>query len=229
MRYTISQLFDAIHYCNQLVKTDYFNDDVFKKDFYNKKRMLVYHMIKNHKVMKITIDECCIDKQDSKICDGINELYSFCLKHNGNELRVHQKKNIKLDTLFAFNNIVFSEGEKYQHRPDVNLVFTEDAINSAIKVINKFYKKWNLQHIITNLGDKFVPYKTTYESFVYYYPDFIFSLEFPEDKIEKRSVVKIKHKKSKRAYRMEMVALRKCGDNYLQLWRDKAVKFKNTL
>jgi hypothetical protein len=229
MRYTISQLFDAIHYCNQLVKTDYFIDDVFKKDFYNKKRMLVYHMIKNHKVMKITIDECCIDKQDSKICDGINELYSFCLKHNGNELRVHQKKNIKLDTLFALNNIVFSEGEKYQHRPDVNLVFTEDAINSAIKVIDKFYKKWNLQHIITNLGDRFVPYKTTYESFVYYYPDFIFSLEFPEDKIEKRSIVKIKHKKSKRAYRMEMVALRKCGDNYLPLWRDKAVKCKNTL
>lgn len=229
MRYTISQLFDAIHYCNQLVKTDYFIDDVFKKDFYNKKRMLVYHMIKNHKVMKITIDECCIDKQDSKICDGINELYSFCLKHNGNELRVHQKKNIKLDTLFALNNIVFSEGEKYQHRPDVNLVFTEDAINSAIKVIDKFYKKWNLHCIVNNLGDRFVPYKTTYDSFVYYYPDFTFYLEEPDNKIGKRSIVQIKHKKSKRLYRMEMIALRKCGDNYLPLWREKAVKCKNTL
>lgn len=229
MRYTISQLFDAIHYCNQLVKTDYFNDDVFKKDFYNKKRMLVYHMIKNHKVLQITIDECYIDKQDSQVCDGINELYSFCIKHNGNELRVHQKKNIKLDTLFALNNIVFTEGEKYQHRADVNLEFTEDAINSAIKVIDKFYKKWNLHNIVNNLGDRYVTYKTTYESFAYYYPDFTFSLEFPDDNVSKRSIVKIKHKKSKRTYRMEMVALRKCGDIYLPLWREKAVKCKNTL
>ena len=49
MKTTISQLFDAIHYCNKFVKTDNCTDNHFKKDFYGKKRDLVYHMIKNHK------------------------------------------------------------------------------------------------------------------------------------------------------------------------------------
>lgn len=230
MKATISQLFDAIHYCNQYVKTEFCTDGVFKKDFYNKKRALIYHMIKNHKIMQITIDDCCIDRQDSQVIDdGIHELYSFCLKHNCNELRVHQKKNIKLDSLFKLNNIIFTDGKEYLHCVDNNLEFTQNDADKAIKVIDKFYKKWNLHCIVSNLGDKFVPYKTTYESFVYYYPDFTFSLEEPDSKIGKRSIVQIKHKKSKRLYRMEMVSLRKCGDNYLPLWREKAVKCKNTL
>lgn len=227
MRHTIKDLFDAIHYCNQYVKTEQ-SDNNFKKDFYNKKRALVYHMIKNHKVMQITIDECYIDKQDSSICNEIIELYSFCLKHDSAELRVHQKKCNKLINLFKMNNIVFTDGENYQHRIDNNLEFTQDEAENAIKVINKFYKKWHLHNITNNLNDRFVPYKTTYDSFVYYYPDFTFSLEIP-DNVSKRSIVEIKHKKSKRIYKMEMVALRKCGEMYLPLWREKAVKCKNTL
>ena len=229
MKATISQLFDAIHYCNQYVKTEFCTDEVFKKEFYDKKRALIYHMIKNHKLMQISVEDCCIDIQDSQVCDGINELYSFCLRHNGNELRVHQKKNIKLDFLFKLNDIIFTGGEKYEHQIDSNLEFTQSEIENAIKVIDKFYKKWNLQSIVNHLGDRHVPYQTTYESFVYYYSDFQFALEAGDDIATKKSVVLIKHKKSKRTYRMDMVALRKCGDMYLPLWRDKAVKFKNSL
>lgn len=229
MKETISQLFDAIHYCNKFVKTENCTDNLFKKDFYSKKRDLIYHMIKNHKLFQITIDDCCIDTQNSQVKDSVIELYAFRLIHNGYELKVHQKRGSKLDSIFAFHNIVFEKTGQYVYTPDSELIYSKESTDKAIAIINKFYKKWNLHNITNNLGDKFASYPLIFNSFAYFYPDFTFTVDESTQIIKKNTIVHIKHKKSGRTYKLEMVALKKCGDNLLPLWRKKDVKTKKCL
>lgn len=229
MKTTISQLFDAIHYCNKFVKTDNCTDNHFKKDFYGKKRDLVYHMIKNHKSLQIKIDECRIDIQDSQVCGGGIKLYAFRLTHDGTELKVHQKSGSKLDSIFAFHNIVFEEIGEYVYTPDEDLEYTPENTNNAISIINKFYRKWGLHSITNNLQDRFATYPLIFNSFVYFYPDFSFTLPDGVETVKKNTIIHIKHKKSGRKYKLEMVALKKCGDNLLPLWRKKDVKTKKCL
>lgn len=229
MKTTISQLFDAIHYCNKFVKTENCTDSLFKKDFYSKKRDLIYHMVKYHKQFQIAIDECRIDMQNSQVENSLIKLYAFRLTHDGTELKVHQKSCSKLDSLFAFHNIVFEETGEYTYTPDEDLEYNHDNTEKAISIINKFHKKWGLHNIINHLGDKFASYPTVYNSFVYFFPDFTFSVDDDTKIIKKNTIIHIKHKKSGRNYKLEMVALKKCGDYLLPLWRKKDVKTKKCL
>lgn len=227
MRHTICDLFDAIHYCNKFVKTSYCTDANLKKDFYGKKRDLIYHMVKMHKSMQISISECRIDIQKSLVENHDIRLYAFCLGHEGSMLRVHQKSGSKLDNLFAMQNIIFETVDEYVYTPDSELDYTQENTDNAMAIINAFYKKWHLHRITNNLGDKKSTYQVIFDSYAYFYPDFEFSLETPAPSITKKSVIQVKHRKSGRVYKLHMKTLRNCGDTFLPLWRKSNKKCKN--
>jgi hypothetical protein len=167
--------------------------------------------------------------QSSQVKNCLIKLYAFRLTHDGKELKIHQKSYSKLDSLFAFHNIVFEEIGEYAYTPDEDLEYTPENTNNAMSVINKFYRKWGLHSITNNLQDKFATYPLIFNSFVYFYPDFSFTLPDGVETVKKNTIICIKHKKSGRKYKLEMVALKKCGDYLLPLWRKKDVKTKKCL
>ena len=232
MRHTISQLFDALHYCNKFVKTEFCTDEVIKKDFYAKKRDLIYHIIKNHKIFQISIDECRIEEQKSIITDGVNKLYAFALTKDNKTLKVHQKKSNKLDTLLKFLDISIDGICEYHNEIDNDLIFDETEFSKCINIINKFYIKWRLHQIANNLSDNKVTNKMVFDSYAYYYPDFSFYLEDGVKKIKNGDIIKITHKKTKKIYKLQMGNLRCRGNQFLNYWRtNKSGKdfFKNIL
>lgn len=225
MRYTIAHLFNALHYCNKFVKSDFCSDEGIRKEFYAKKRDLIYHMIKNHKEFQINISECRIELQKSLIYDDINELYAFAFIKDGAVLKVHQKKYSKLSDLLSILNINTDEICEYKNEDDDNLTFNEEDFSKALNVINKFYIKWRLHHITNHLTDKKVTNKMVYDSYVYYYPDFSFYLENGTQKIKNSDNVRIKYKKSKKEHKLNIGLLRSQGSTYLKVWREKGVIF----
>jgi hypothetical protein len=229
MRYTISQLFDALHYCNKFVKTSLCTDISLKKDFYLKKRDLIYHLIRNHKQMQIEISDCRIDMQEAQIGDKPIKLYALQLTKDGTSLRVHQKSYTKLDELFKLKGINFDVIGNYEYSPDDELSFNDDNLSNALKIIEKFHKKWGLHCIATHLTDKNVTNKTVFDSFVYFYPDFSFKLVEEDSKIKNGSVVQVTHKPSRRTYKLNVGSLRCSGNIFLKTWREKAHKFKRCL
>lgn len=224
MRHTISHLFDALHYCNKFVKTEFCTDEVIKKDFYTKKRDLIYHIIKNHKLFKISIDECRIEEQKSLITDGVNKLYAFALTKDNKTLKVHQKKYNKLDTLLNFLDISIDGICDYYNEIDNDLVFDDTEFSKCINIINKFYIKWGLHQITNNLSDNKVKNKMVFDSYVYYYPDFSFYLEDGAKKIKNGDIIKITNKKTKKHHKLQMGNLRCRGNHFLTIWRNEELE-----
>ena len=221
MRHTISELFNALHYCNKFVKSEFCSDEGTRKEFYAKKRDLIYHIIKNHKVFQINISECRIELQKSLIYDDINELYAFAFIKDGVALKVHQKKYNKLSDLLSILGINADEVCEYKNEEDNDLTFNEVDFSKALNVIDKFYIKWRLHHITNNLTDKKVTNKMVYDSYVYYHPDFSFYLENGTQKIKNGDNVRIKYKKSKKEHKLNIGLLRSSGSAYLKFWREK--------
>lgn len=223
MRYTILHLFNALHYCNKFVKSEFCSDEEIRKDFYAKKRDLIYHIIKNHTLFHIDLVEHRIEVQKSLIYDDINELYAFAFVKDGVILKVHQKKYSKLSDLLSILNINTDEICEYKNEDDENLTFNEENFSKALNVINKFYIKWRLHHITNHLTDKKVTNKMVYDSYVYYYPDFSFYLENGTQKIKNGDNVRIKYKKSKKEHKLNIGLLRSQGSTYLKAWREKEI------
>ena len=226
MDYSMKDLFDAIHYCNKVVKCDDFKDYELKRTFYHMKRDLLYHMIKNHKIYGITITECTIDNQPSNVQnDAMNILYTFCLTCDGTELKVHQRQYSKLTQLFDVLNIKFNGNRDYCAENN-NFVWDYDSWSNAFDIVKTYYSnKWHLNELIQNLCDKINSIDNVFDSFVYYFSDFKFTLERKGIQIDKHTVVQVRHIKSGRTYRITLDMLRAKGELILPVWRKKHKMF----
>jgi hypothetical protein len=229
MCYTISDLFKAMHYCNKCVKWENFEDEQEKKRFYKMKRDLVYYLIRNHKELNITIDDCHIDLQPSKITNGNVRLYAFCLTYGDSIFKVHQKEYSKLTQLFDLLNINFSEIGTYELKMDDTLSFTMEEFANAMVIISEFYNKWKLDSLIYNLNDPNAHVEDVYESFVFFFPDFKFKLEMKGSTMGKHTIVNVIHRRTGRSYRLPMNALKAHGEKYLPCWRKEHHNFKHCI
>lgn len=228
MAFTINELFDALHYCNKVVKLDEFKNYEAKREFYNMKRDLLYHIIKNHRLLGVSITECFIDLQPSNVQEGtMNRLYAFCLTYEGTELKVHQREYSKLTQLLDVLKIRFAEGKDYCPDSNEDVIWNEEAWNKTIHIIKVFYhNEWHLDELIRNLCDKANAISDIFDSFVYYFPDFKFTLERKGALIGVNTVVQVKHINSGRTYRITLGMLRAKGELMLPIWRKQHKIFK---
>ena len=213
MSYTIKNLLNAIHYCNKAVKCDELNDKFFKKEFYRMKRDLLYHLIKNYKDLGLTIT-----KYDVK-------LYAFCISYEDVELKVHQIDYSKLTQLFKILNIDFPITQEYQQSEE-HFEVNNDELSHAYDVVKYYFNKWDLKKLVSNLCDKTCDINDVFTSFVYYFPDFKFTVEGKSLTMGKKSIVKVTHRKSGRTYRLYLNTLRSMGESLLPIWRKKHVIYK---
>jgi len=229
MNYTIRDLFVAIHYCNKMVKDDTFVGIETRKDFYRKKRNLLYHMIRNHKELGIEISDCHIDIQNSLINNKPNRLYAFCLTHDGTELKVHQREYAKLTQLFQILKFTSEVTGDYAYTHDESLTFNRDLLNESLNIIKVFHNEWNLNKYVSNLNDPSASTQDVYDSLVYYFPDFKFTAQMKGSTIGKHTVIQITHKNSGRTYYMPLNMLKAHGEKYLPHWREEHRFFKHCI
>lgn len=226
MNNSIANLFDAIHYCNKMVKTHPYIDKETVREFYNKKRNLLFFIIKNHKSLNVEIIDCHIDLQTHSENDKTTRLYAFHLSYGETQLKVHQTNYSKMGQLIEILNIPLSEMKEYESTVDETLQFKLEKFNSFMNVINEFHDKWGLAKYAFNLNDPILKSTEVYESFVYFFPDFKFEVEDDKKIIGKNSIIKVIHIKSRRVYRMRLNMLKANGEKFLPIWRKKNRKAK---
>ena len=224
-QYTLTDLFQAIHYCNKYVKEF---ETSYKKEFYQKKRKLLYHLIRNSEKLNIVISDCRKEFQENTLKQQKSVLYTFKLTYENVDLKVHQPVYSKLTDLFKWKGIDFPEAGDYEYVVETALAFNEEGMIHNLNIMSYFYETvWHLDKIEFNLSNPAASLKDIYESFCYFFPDFSFKPETTT--LGKKTIIQVVHLKSRRCFRLKMSSLRVCGEQYLPVWRTKTVNFSRCL
>lgn len=144
--YTIKNLFEAIDYCNRVIKIDNEYLKQHRTEFYELKKKLIYHIVKNHAKLGVKIDDIHIDVQKHESKDI--ELFKLQLSYGDTILIVHTVFTSKFNELINILKISLSDKTEYtNNNDDASIIFNQSKFEDEFNVIKYFVNHFKLNTI----------------------------------------------------------------------------------
>ena len=217
----IKKLFQAIDYCNKCVKQFGKSGDAERKRFYEMKKHLLYHMIREKERFGIRVHECKMEEQGDITGSGSHKLYAIGLSYDGAELLVHQVLYSKLRNLIDRKGIEVSDGGVYVPKDEVRPVFSKNEFKASMDFMAEAIESWGIKDFVFNVASKEHPNDVVYNSYRYLYPDFEFTYEVKKG-LYNHTIIKIIKPGTVHNYVMSMKSLRMFGETALNIWSRKS-------